>query len=146
MISVKRLVSRATSIAVVATVTLSTASAQTVPKCRPADGQSAALIYELKRYVTSQDPKVINARDNYYHIPVVATSQISLVTDERLCQKAIQAYASFASGAYTPTQVYLIKLGTKNYVAHDPSVKAGEFSIVHVFDAKFILIGGWVGG
>ena len=120
--------------------------AQATSKCRPADGQSAALIYELKRYVTSQDPKVIAARDNYYHVPVVSTSQITLVTDERLCLKAIQAYAAFPSGAYTPTRVYLIKMGTKNYVAFDPDVKAGEFSIVHVFDSKFLVVGGWVGG
>lgn len=122
------------------------ALAQTNLKCRAADSYSDMLIDALKWYVTTQDPATIAARDNYYHVPVVASSQISLVTDERICAKVVQAYASLPHGAYTPSRVYVIKMGSKYTVASDPDAKAGEFSIVHIFDSKYVAIGGWVGG
>jgi len=122
------------------------AVSQTNLKCRPADASSDMLIDALKWYVTTQDPATIAARDNYYHVPVVPVNQISLVTDERICSKVVQAYATLAHGAYTPARVYVIKMGSKYTVAHDPDVKAGEFSSVHIFDSKYVNIGGWVGG
>jgi hypothetical protein len=122
------------------------ASARTTLKCRPADARTESLIYGLKWHVTSQDTAIIRSRDSVYHIPVVPVSQISVVTDERVCTKVIQAYAALAHGAYTPSRVYVIKMGSKYTVAQDPDVMAGDFSIVHIFDSKYIEVGGWVGG
>src|SRR5687768_1431 len=122
------------------------AVAQGSAKCRPADGTSERIIYGLKRDVTSQDPTVIWHRDNTYHIPVVPVNQISLVTDERICSKVVEAYAALAHGAYTPARVYVIRMGSKYTVALDPDTKAGEFNIVHIFESKYVAIGGWVGG
>jgi hypothetical protein len=130
--------------AVVAVSTI--ASGQTLTKCRPADSYTEMLIGTLKAYVSSTDPQVISLRDNTYHIPVVSPSQIKLVTDEKLCAKIIQAYAALPNGAYTPARVYVIKLGSKGYAALNPDRKAGEFSILHIFNTKFVDVGGWVGG
>ena len=120
--------------------------AQGTPKCRQSDGYSAMLIATLKDYVTSQDPTVIYNRDSSYHVPVVPPNQIALVTDERVCSKVVLAYSTLPHGAYAPTRVYVIKMGSKFTVGLDPDIKAGEFNIVRIFDSKYSEIGGWVGG
>jgi hypothetical protein len=122
------------------------AIAQGSSKCRPADPYSAMLIGTLKDKVTSHDSTVIWHRDNTYHVPVVPVNQIALVTDERICTKIVQAYAALPHGAYTPTRVYVIRMGSLGTVALDPDAKAGEFNVVHIFNSKYVEIGGWVGG
>ena len=122
------------------------AAAQTLTKCRPADSYTEVLIGTLKADVSSTDPRVVFRRDSTYHIPVVSPSRITLVTDEKICAKIIQAYAALPNGAYTPARVYVIKLGSKGYAALDPDRKAGEFSIFHIFNTKYVDVGGWVGG
>jgi len=122
-----------------------TAAAQGSPKCRPANDTSENIIGDLKNWITTSDPERIAARDSVFKIPVVSLSQISVVTDERICAKVIQGYAAM-TGGYTPASVYVIKMGTKHYAAHDPARKAEQHSIVHIFDAKYQSIGGWTGG
>jgi len=121
------------------------AAAQHSPKCRPADDTSENIIGDLKNWITTTDPERIVARDSVFKIPVVNLSQISVVTDERICAKVIQGYATMAGG-YTPSSVYVIKMGTKFHAAYDPSGKADQHSIVHIFDSKYQSIGGWTGG
>lgn len=121
------------------------AFAQGSLKCRPADATSANLIGQLQNWVTTTDPEDIAARDTIFHVPVVPVSQITAVTDEKVCTKIIQAYAAMPGG-YTPLSIYAIKMGSKYYVGYDPNRKAGEYSIVHIFDSKYAPIGGWTGG
>lgn len=121
------------------------ASAQGSPKCRAADDTSANIIGDLKNWITTSDPERIAARDSVFKIPVVGLSQISVVTDERICTKVIQGYAAM-TGGYTPASVYVIKMGTKHYAVHDPADKADQHSTVHIFDSKYKSIGGWTGG
>ena len=120
-------------------------SAQPTLKCRPADDTSENIIGDLKTWITTTDPERIAARDNIFKIPVVNLSQISVVTDERICGKVIQGYTTM-TGGYTPSSVYVIKMGTKYYATHDPARKAGQHSIVHIFDSRYQSIGGWTGG
>jgi hypothetical protein len=121
------------------------ASGQATSKCRPADATSANLITALKKWVTTTNSKRIFERDNYFHVPVVSVSQISLVTDERTCGKAIQAYSAMPSG-YTPASLTVVKLGNKGFATIDPLNKAGQFAVVFIFDTKWVDIGGWTGG
>jgi hypothetical protein len=118
---------------------------QAIPKCRPADATSARVISALTAWVTTTDPERISQRDNIFHVPVVPVSQITLVTDERICSKVAAAYASFPRFAYTPARLYVIKMGNKNYVGYDPDKRGGEFTAVHVFDQKYVSVGGWSG-
>ena len=122
-----------------------TANGQASAKCRAADGRSASMISDIKRYLAATDPKMIHNRDNVMHLPVVSSSQVSLVTDEKVCAKAVQAYGTVPN-AYTPTKLFVVKMGNKGYVTYDPDRKAGEFSVVFVFDTKYVRTGGWVGG
>jgi hypothetical protein len=119
------------------------ASGQTLKKCRAADTQSLALIRELQEWMTTTDPQKIASRDTVFHLPVVSSSQVVLVTDEKLCAKVVQAYAGYP--AYTPVNLYVVKLGSKGYVGYDPDRKGGEFTAVHIFNTKFVRIGGWAG-
>lgn len=120
------------------------APGQTVQRCRPADNSSARLIVELKAWMSATDPERVADRDTLYKIPVVNTSQITLVTDEAMCLKAANAYGA-QPGSSTPTRVYLIKLGSKGYAAYDPDQPAGEFRVVMILTTEFAVSGGWTG-
>jgi hypothetical protein len=78
------------------------------------------------------------------HLPVVNAGQVTLVTDERICTKVVDAYTALPNG-YTPANLYVIKMGTKGYVSHDPSRKVGEFTVFFVFNTKYVRTGGWGG-
>lgn len=119
--------------------------AQAPLKCRPADATSAGIIAELKQWVTTTNPDYISQRDNIFHVPVVSVNSMTVVTDEKVCGKVIQAYGTFPTHPYVPTRLYVIKLGSKGYGGYDPDRKGGEFTAVHIFSTKFVRIGGWVG-
>ncbi len=119
--------------------------AQAGPKCRGADVTSASLIQELKNKVSETDPALVYARDNIFRVPVVPVSQITLVTDERICGKLVEAYSRDAAG-WSPVSLYVVRMGTKHFAVLDPNHKAGEFAIVKVFDSKYQPVGGWTGG
>ena len=120
------------------------AAAQSSLKCRPADNYSAGLISNIQWYDTTTNAQAIYKRDSVMHLPVVNANQVSLVTDERICAKVVDAYTALPNG-YTPANLYVIKMGTKGYVAHDPSRKVGEFTVVFVFNTKYVRTGGWGG-
>lgn len=119
--------------------------AQPILKCRAANAHSANMISEIIWYMTATDARTIYNRDSVMHLPVVSSGQISLVTDERICAKVVAAYGSLPA-PYTPASLYVIKMGNKGYVAHDPDRKVGEFSAVFVFSTKYVRTGGWGGG
>ena len=137
-----RAISLAAVIAMPASATA--VSAQTL-QCRAADATSAGIIAELKQWVTTVNPERVSQRDNIFHVPVVSVNSITVVTDERVCAKVIAAYATFPQQAYTPTRLYVIKMGSKGYVGYDPDRIGGEFTAVHIFSTKYVRIGGWVG-
>lgn len=126
---------------VLATVVARGAAAQ---RCRPVDNESARLIVELQDWMTTTDPERMADRDTLFKIPVVSPSQVVLVTDERICTKASDAYGPKA-GSTEPARVYTIKLGTKGYAVYDPDQPAGEYRVVMILNTKFTQIGGWTG-
>jgi hypothetical protein len=58
-------------------------------KCLPTSTASASLIGELQRWMTTTDSADKAHHDNIFHIPVVPTTSVTLVTDERSCAKVI---------------------------------------------------------
>ena len=127
------------------TANASTAAAQTAKKCRAADANSANLITELTLMVTSTDSETVADRTNIYHVPVVSASQIALVTDEKVCAKVVLAIAALPAKK-TPVNLYVVKMGSKGYAAWDPTAVAGEYRTIHIFDTKYVRVGGWTGG
>ena len=119
-------------------------SGQAHTKCRPADATTSNVIGDLERWITSTEPDDILARDSVFRIPVVDLDQISVVTDEGVCAKAINGYAALA-GNRTPKSLYVIRMGPDFFALHDPTILAGDLSIVIITDSEFRPIGGWTG-
>jgi hypothetical protein len=71
-------------------------------------------------------------------LPQVSASQITYVTDNRVCSKAVTPYNAKAGiGSVSPSgKLYVIKVGSV-YVANDPVKSAGEFTIFVTLDSKF---------
>jgi hypothetical protein len=46
----------------------------------------------------------------------------------------------------TPVNLYVVKMGSKGYDAWDPTAVAGEYRTIHIFDTKYVRVGGWTGG
>jgi hypothetical protein len=135
----------ATALVVAMGVFNGSAAAQGSLKCRVADNRSAGIISGLQRFMSSTDPRIVFDRDSIMHLPAVSANQVSLVTDERTCLKAVQAYATIPLG-YTPVKVYVFKIGSKGYVVHDPDHRSGERGAKFVFNTKWVRTGGWSGG
>ena len=114
-------------------------------KCRAADSLSANLINQLTLIATSTDSETVADRTTIYHVPALTASQITLVTDEKVCGKVIIAVAALPAKP-TPANLYVVKLGSKGYAAWDPAELAGEYRIVFIFDTKYVKVGGWTGG
>lgn len=112
-------------------------------QCGPANDTSAALLTDLKGWMTTENPNKVVLRDRVFRIPVVAESELSLVSDEKICRKVVEAYERLPEFAYTPARVYVIKLGASGYVSYDPDKKGGEFVSVHIFDRDYAHSGGW---
>jgi hypothetical protein len=112
-------------------------------QCGPANDTSAALISDLKGWMATEDPNRVALRDRVFRIPVVAESQVSLVTDEQICRKVIDAYGKLPEFAYTPSRVYVIRIGESDFAGYDPDRKGGEFVAVHIFNSEYSHIGGW---
>ena len=116
-----------------------------VKKCHIADDVSAGLVFELKDWATTADTTRVRLRNTVYKLPTgIDSNAIALVTNERICGKAITGYAA-ASGGYAPTTLYVIKLGQKGYAVLDPTDNAGDFETVMFFDMKYQRVGGWTG-
>ena len=111
-------------------------------ECGAENDTSAALITDLKGWIKTENPDRVALRDRVFHIPVVPESEISLVTDVRTCREIVKAYGRLPESAYTPSRVYVIRIGSE-YAGYDPDRKGGEFVAVHLFDSKYGHIGGW---
>lgn len=135
---------RVTALSIVLAACGRGAAAQGSLKCRAADNHSANMISDIKRYMSATDARTVFNRDSVMRLPLVSSSQVSLQTDERICAKLVQAYNTLPN-PYSPPSLYVVKLGNKGYVAHDPDRKVGEFSVIFVFSTKYVRTGGWGG-
>ena len=119
------------------------ASAQTVSPCRPLDDGGQATLDWVRSTATGTDSSAITSRANL-KIPQVAASKVSYVTDSRICQQAVSAYAAAAGVPAAGRAVYLIKVGTV-YVIKDPTVFMGEWWYSVTADSKFKILARFTG-
>lgn len=117
---------------------------QVAASCRPPDEKSAGIIAELREWVTTTELERIKDRDKIFKIPVVDPAQISVVTSNQTCRRAIDGYSKLPGGR-RPESLYVIKMGSKYFAVHDSADSAGNMMTVHIMDRKFKLIGGWTG-
>lgn len=100
--------------------------------CRGADSTSAYFVSDL-RELTSSTKVEDGWQRRDLKIPVVDSTTVTLVTDNKVCQKALATYnTTVAAGQPAATRVYVVKVGTV-YVALDsdrPSPRAERYTVM----------------
>jgi hypothetical protein len=115
------------------------AGALTAQSCRPMDDRGKFMLNALKNLMVTTDGHVAASRD-FERIPVVDSASVVLVTDTRICDKALKAYnTGIPKGAQGSTSVYVVKVGTV-YVVLDPTRMAGEWAVEMVMDSRFNIL------
>jgi hypothetical protein len=112
--------------------------AQGAGACRALDKGGQANLDWVRATATGSDSTAIRARIATA-IPSASSSQISYVTDAKLCQQAVAAYSSAAQVTATGRSVYLVKVSSM-YVITDPTVKPGEWWLSMTADRKFAIV------
>lgn len=121
------------------------AVAQSPTRCLGPTVESAQLIRELRRLMTTADPGEAYARQYVYKLPVVDTTRVILVTKAATCAKASAAYGPPPGGAENPN-VYVVQLAQKGFAVMDPLQLAAGHKIVIIYNKRWVAIGGWTGG
>ena len=117
--------------------------------CRPADATSTRMVQWLTAVVTGTDSTLVQLRTRM-KLPQVAASQITYVTDNRICSKLVAPYNAEtvmqdASGSVPPSgKLYVVKVGTV-YVASDPIKTTGEYAQYVTLDGKFRVLAASLG-
>ncbi|MEJ7811095.1 MAG: hypothetical protein WKG32_11850 [Gemmatimonadaceae bacterium] len=78
------------------------------------------------------------------NLPVTPADQISLVSDEELCRRAVQARDSVNAGVASVPKgepLYLARFGTM-YAAYPPNHHGGEWGTIDFFDNTFTFVVG----
>ncbi len=117
-----------------------TLQAQTV--CRASDATSANLVQQITSMLTVGDALRISLT-----VPVVSSSQVTLVSDSTLCGRALQVQDSVISAsnsAYTapfPSRtLYVVKVGTY-YASLDTHDNTAEWKSVYFWDDHWRFVG-----
>jgi hypothetical protein len=100
--------------------------------CRGPDAVATRFISGLRLLTSStKDYDVAQRRD--FKIPVVDSTTVTLVTDNKVCQKALATYnTTVPAGLTAATRVYVVKVGTA-YVALDSDStrsKASRYAVL----------------
>lgn len=107
--------------------------------CWPADRNAQALWGWMRDIATRTDSVYIATRDSL-DIPFTTESKVSIVTSERTCQDAAEAFSA-VMGVAPPggRRVYVIKVNNV-YFVQDPSERMGEFTVAMVFTSKWVFV------
>jgi hypothetical protein len=110
--------------------------AQGAGTCRPADQSSALVQSEITSIATGVDSLSKAARDTS-GIPATTSSKISLVTDSRICDKAVQAVNTLLGTSGLARRVYVIKIDVSFGVVDPELANAPGTSALFIFDRKW---------
>lgn len=127
---------------------LAVASSASAQSCAPADSQSTYYVELIQSIATATRSEDVVERTQL-GIPAVAATQVTFVSDERTCGKALTAYNAALPATYTgprATAVYVIKAGTTTfaviaphtYPALGPSEILSTSTSVMIFDSKWV--------
>lgn len=121
------------------------AQAQTYTCLTDTAVQTQVLYNAVLSIVTGTDSQSAATRQAY-QLPAVSSSKVSVVTTASVCRQAGGAYHTAVTPPGTPPvsrTLVVIKVGSSRYVVVDPNQRAGEFSEHEVFDAHWVLLGGF---
>ncbi|MEP6732595.1 MAG: hypothetical protein ABJE10_18265 [bacterium] len=94
---------------------------------------STQLVRYFQKVVTPTDSQSIKYRDKL-QLTAVTAGQVTLVTDDKTCDKAAKAMDKLASTKKQEYQVYVVQVGHDAFGVVDPTWKAGEYNPIIVFD------------
>ena len=106
-----------------------------IPPCYRPNGTTALLLGSFQHIVSGTDSITAKERGNH-GLPQGPSSSVSVVTDETICAKLLNAYRTmgpFPSGVVK--QVYAFQVG-QVYVVVDTKTLVGEWSLALTFDSK----------
>ena len=106
------------------------------PWCMPTQDMQAQFLFVQTRYVaTSVDETAAELRDSLAAMPMVPASEVELLSDEVLCQRASAALDSFYFDTPQAKAVYLARAGQR-YAIHPPVDQPDDiYLIIHVDSA-----------
>jgi hypothetical protein len=106
--------------------------------CTPADTTLTPPLNEIKGLVVSTRATDVATRQRL-SIPTVDSSEVSVVSDTRVCDKVLAAFrTSFEAGIRVPTKLFVMKVGT-TYVALYPE-SGIEADIYRVLSNKYAIL------
>lgn len=113
----------------------STASWQS---CSPADTILAPLVTSMKRLVGSTHPLDVATRQRLA-IPTVTPSQITIISDTKICDKVLTAFkTTLDTGIPIPTKLFVMQVGTV-YVAVYPE-NTTEADVYRVLSKQYAIL------
>jgi hypothetical protein len=122
----------------VAAVSAHPTKPQTTLACYPPDSNTTREVALVKWVVTSNDSVVVVVRQRA-HLPAVADTAVSAVTDSTTCARALTAFnGAMDGGPYS--QIYLIRAGIA-FVASYPPDTTLEFNPHLMMDSSFSVVG-----
>ncbi len=105
--------------------------------CRPADALANRTVTDLKALATTTDT-LRRAMLDSLKLSATRASDVSYVTDERTCSKALNALNTHMGTANQQRQLYVYKFGT-DYLVEDPTIGAdSEYRGLRIFDRKWV--------
>ena len=116
----------------------SSPSASNAQSCAPADTILTPAFNDMKQLVVSTRPADVDIRQRLA-IPTVDSSQVTVVSDTRVCDKVLAAFkSSLESGIPLPTKLFVMKVSTV-YVALYPET-GKEADIYRVMSNKYAIL------
>jgi len=119
-----------------------TAASSQTPVCKTAADTSARLVAEIKAIMTPTNTFRLHAK-----VPVTPLSEISLITDENTCIRALEGLNAyiFSTSPNPPNPlpeypVYVLRVGSY-FGVFDPEQRLGEWHIIEFFDSLWNHVG-----
>lgn len=109
---------------------------RSVPWCRPADNTSAATIGTLQTLATSSVVADTRLKDSL-RISIRRASDVSLITTEATCQRAVTELNRLWQSGTPNRQVYVYKVGS-DFGVEDPQAGSGDYRGVAFFSSKWV--------
>jgi hypothetical protein len=105
-------------------------------QCRVAADTANLLVKRVRLAYANVDTAFVKSQGD----PVAAPSAISLVTKSNTCKSAVSAYNK--THGLTSTNgiksAYVLVLGTSGYIVINPAQTSGEYTMMFVYDSKWV--------
>jgi len=107
--------------------------------CRPTDSTVSQTVADLQEEVLSSDHSLLDS----LKLSATRASDVSYVTDEKTCAKAVTALSAYLGHAGSG-RVYVFKVGT-DYLVEDPKPNPNnEYRILQIFDRRWVRKATWL--